>query len=706
MTELEKLCKAKIPCPETGITVKHTACDICAPSHHCGIDAYEKDGRVIKVEGTKTHPHNHGLLCTKGAANRDYIYREDRLKTPMRRVGEKGEGRFEPITWEEAFTEIAGRLDKIRKEDGPDSVAIYSGYTKWYRPMLKRFAYSFGTINYATESSVCMDATVMANVTTVGGFPVPDMAHAGVVIGGGLGPHYSNQINTVGLLAFKERGGKLLIIDPRVTKAAEMADVHLQLKPGTDGALALGIAKVIIDNDWYDHDYVENHTYGFEEYAAECAKFDLETVEKITGVPGDKVVAAAELICKNGPACLHQSESPLTQHRNGFQNFRAMVCLLGLTGNYDKPGANIPSPPFSYNYQGGGFPTHEADYMNGTRPESKNPRIGASRFPVWNMIQDEFQAMDLSRQILEGKPYPIKALLGFGMNLLMFPGTEKMRQALKAIDFFVAIDLFDTPACKYADIVLPACSSFERGELRVYPSGHAYFTNPVIDPLYDSKSDTDIITELARRLCPQDTLLCQGYEAAIDYILKDLSISVASLKAADAPVAVPEAQPLVVGATYKNGLPTPSGKFEFVSNMLKMCGVNPVPNYPEELYHPEGERGYILSTGVRMAHTLHSRLHKVPVLRSLRPEPMADISLEDARRLGLVRGDLVRLTTDGGSLKIKVNPTSTVLKGTIHLYHGYEEVSANDLLTEDCLDPCTGFPTYKSVACDMEKCPE
>ena len=104
MTELEKLCKAKIPCPETGITVKHTACDICAPSHHCGIDAYVKDGRVIKVEGTKTHPHNHGLLCTKGAANRDYIYREDRLKTPMRRVGEKGEGRFEPITWEEALT--------------------------------------------------------------------------------------------------------------------------------------------------------------------------------------------------------------------------------------------------------------------------------------------------------------------------------------------------------------------------------------------------------------------------------------------------------------------------------------------------------------------------------------------------------------------------------------------------------------------------
>ena len=179
-----------------------------------------------------------------------------------------------------------------------------------------------------------------------------------------------------------------------------------------------------------------------------------------------------------------------------------------------------------------------------------------------------------------------------------------------------------------------------------------------------------------------------------------------SLKAADAPVAVPEAQPPVIGETYEKGLPTPSGKFEFVSNILKACGVNPVPNYPEELYKPEGGRGYLLSTGVRMAHTLHSRLHKVPVLRSLRPEPMADISPEDARSLGLTRGDLVRLTTDGGCLKIQVNPTSSVRKGVIHLYHGYEEVSANELLPADWLDPCTGFPSYKSIGCDMEPCAE
>lgn len=703
MTELEKLLKAKIPCPETGITVKHTLCDICTPENHCGIDAYVLDGKVIKVEGTKEHPHNHGLLCTKGAASRDYIYRADRLKTPMRRVGKRGEGRFEQITWEEAYSEIADRLSTIRQRDGADAVAIFSGYTKWYRGLLKRFAYSFGTINYGTESSVCFDATMMAWLATTGSFAVPDMDHAATYIGWGYGPHYSGHLAVSKMQAFQARGGKLLIVDPKVTPATKMADLHLQLKPGTDGALALGIARVIFERGWQDQAYLDQYTVGQEAYRRECEKFDLDTVERITGVPGDQVVAAAELIARGGPACMHQSASPVTQHRNGYQNYRAIIALLAVTGNYDKPGGNLPIV-HSYNYQAAGFQTREREYTCATRPQSIHAPIGAGRFPVWDLFQDEFQAVDLSRQILEGTPYPIKALLGFGMNLLMFPDTEKMRRALEQLEFFVAVDLFDTPCTHYADIVLPACTSFERGELRVYPSGHAFYSKPVIDPLYNSKSDADIITELARRLAPQDTLLCQGYEAAVDDILRDLSVSVASLKASELPVPVPEAAPPKVGLTRTQGFPTPSGKFELESTLLHQAGAPAVPSYPEALYAPSGQRQFILSTGVRLPNALHSRLHKVPMLRSLRPEPMADISLEDAERLGLNRGDLVHLTTDGGSLQVKVNPTSAVLKGTIHLFHGYEQANANALIPADWLDPCTGFPAYKSIGCDMEPC--
>lgn len=703
MTELEKLRRAKIPCPETGITVKHTLCDICTPENHCGVDAYVLDGKVIKVEGTKEHPHNHGLLCTKGAANREYIYRADRLKTPMRRVGRRGEGRFEPITWEEAYDEITARLTKIKESDGPDAVAVFSGYTKWYRGLLKRFAYSFGTINYGTESSVCFDATMMAWLATTGSFAVPDMAHAATYIGWGYGPHYSSHLAVGEMQEFKARGGKLLIVDPKITPAVKMADLHLQLKPGTDGALALGIARVIFENGWQDQDYLDRFTVGQEAYRRECDKFDLGTVEQITGVPRDKVIAAAEMIAKGGPACMHQSASPITQHRNGYQNYRAILALLAVTGNYDRPGGNLPIV-HSYNYQAAGFQTREREYTGATRPQSIHAPIGAGRFPAWDLFQDEFQAVELSQQILEEKPYPIKALLGFGMNLLMFPDTAKLCRALEKLDFFLDVDLFSTPCTRYADIVLPACTSFERGEMRVYPSGHAFFTKPVIDPLYDSRSDTDIITDLARRLAPQDELLCRGYEAAVDYMFQDLSVSVDSLKASEFPVLVPEAAPPQVGLTLANGFPTPSGKFELESSLLAQKGAPAVPSYPEELYHPQGNRKYILSTGVRLPNTLHSRLHNVPVLRSLRPEPMADISMEDAARLGLSRGDSVRLTTDGGSLCVKVNPTSAVLEGTIHLFHGYEEANANALIPADWLDPCTGFPAYKSIGCDMEPC--
>ena len=153
MDKLEELIRAKIPCPETGIEVKHTVCAICSPAYNCGIDAYVKDGKLLKVEGMDEHPRSRGCLCTKGLSNRGYVYREDRILTPLRRVGKRGEGRFQPITWDEAYGEIAQKLLAIREKDGADAVAFFGGYNKWYRPWLRRFAHSFGTFNYGTESS-------------------------------------------------------------------------------------------------------------------------------------------------------------------------------------------------------------------------------------------------------------------------------------------------------------------------------------------------------------------------------------------------------------------------------------------------------------------------------------------------------------------------------------------------------------------------
>ena len=288
MTELEMKLKAKIPGEDTGIEIRHSLCAICSPSHHCGLDCYVKDGEIIRVEGTPGHPYSHGKLCTKGSAQRNYIYREDRIKTPLRRVGERGEGKFEPISWEEAYEIIARRLNQVKETYSPHSVAFYSGYSKWYRPIYHRFAYVFGSVNFGTDDSVCAVAKKIADKVTAGCEGAPDMAHANTFLGWNYDGYYSHHLSVEGVRKLKERGGKVIIIDIRDTPAAKnLADLFLQINPGTDGALALGMAKLIIDNGWADMEYVEQYTYGFEQYKELAEEYTLEKVSEITGLaPG------------------------------------------------------------------------------------------------------------------------------------------------------------------------------------------------------------------------------------------------------------------------------------------------------------------------------------------------------------------------------------------------------------------------------------
>ena len=440
----KELEKAKIACDETGIQVKRTLCDICCPGMHCGVDAYVKDGRIIKLEGTKEHPRNRGKLCTKGSAGRQYLYREDRIKTPLRRVGERGEGRFEPVSWDEAYKIIADNLLKTKKEYGADSVAFFSGYTKWYRQYLHRFAYSFGSINYGTECSTCFKASEMAWEATVGLNSDPDMENSNVILGFALNAFHSNHLMSERLLKLKDQGKKFIIIDPRKTPATQkLADIHLQLQPGTDGALALGMANLIIQNNWHDKEYIEKYTYGFEQYAEYVKQFDLERTARITGLKPEDIYAATKLYATSGPASITEKSCSLTHHINGFQNYRAMICLNGLTGNFDRPGGQIPEKSTFYDMPAG-YHMYEHEYYLDVMPPRRSDAIGCRKYPLWSKFMPEFQAMDLSRQILEGTPYPIKALYGAGMNAKMFPDTQKMYRALKSLDFFVDTDLFLT----------------------------------------------------------------------------------------------------------------------------------------------------------------------------------------------------------------------------------------------------------------------
>lgn len=700
---IEERLKAKLPGEDTGITIKNSFCDVCAPGPHCGVSCYVKDGKIIKVEGMDDHPTNHGLLCPKGSANRQYVYRKDRVLTPLRRVGERGEGKFEPISWDEAYDIICEKLNATKAKYGASAVAFYSGYNKWYRPFLQRLSYSFGSVNYGTESSSCFTSTIISwRINTGTSFADPDLKNAGIFLGWCYNGYYGQYLMAKGVEANRKRGMKVIIVDPRITPAVEkQCDLHLRIRPGTDSALALGLARELIVNDWVDHDYIRENVYGYDQYKAYVMDFTPERVEELTDVPAHQLRLAAKMIHENTPLALNQSGAALVHHTNGMQTHRAVMALSALMGSYDRPGGMVPAP-LTYAHSMAGFSTMDHEFPYEKYPEGEPRPVGAVRFPVWDEIVGEMQGNDLARQIHEGTPYPIKMVWAHGMNYRMFNGDEELKQALKELDFFVDIDLFLTDTAKLADIVLPCCSSFERSEFKVFGGNHAQWTEPVIEPLGQSRPDDEIIVELANRLNLDDDLLRSGSEACVRHMLRNTKIDVDALKAH---THAPQKQNEPVIPVGQHGFQTPTGKFELWSTILeKHPGFDPLPTWKDSADDADPEKfPFRLVTGARLPNTLHSRLHDVPWLRSLRPEPTADINDEDAKAMGIRRGDHIRIATTAGSIVTAVNPTYMVKPGTVHMYHGYREADTNSIIPAGHNDPYSGFPGYRSVRCCITK---
>jgi len=256
-------------------------------------------------------------------------------------------------------------------------------------------------------------------------------------------------------------------------------------------------------------DFVTIHAHGFEEFSSYVETFSPEKGETLTGVPAETIRSAARLFAATKPASLLPSASAVVHHTNGVQNYRAVFCLIALTGNYDVRGGNLVQPP-SYLYIPAGIPMRWKEFCLPKKWESMPPRVGQDRFPVWTKIVDEAQAMQLPAQIRTGKPYPLKSLMAFGLNHRMWPDPAGMLRSIKKLDFIAIADVFMTDSCKWADIVLPACTSVERSELRCYPERFICFTTPAIDPLYQSRPDADIVYDLAKRLRRKDPLLKAG----------------------------------------------------------------------------------------------------------------------------------------------------------------------------------------------------
>jgi anaerobic selenocysteine-containing dehydrogenase len=331
--------------------------------------------------------------------------------------------------------------------------------------------------------------------------------------------------------------------------------------------------------------------------------------------------------------------------------------------------------------------------------------------------------MDLPRQIRTGDPYPLRAMVAFGLNHRMFPGSDRFLESLQELDFICDVDLFATDSSRWADIVLPACSSVERSELRAYPEKWITLTEPAIAPLGESRSDTDVVFDLAQRLGLDDPLLnpepdggadpATVFPQVLDWILEPSGMTMDEIGSHPGGMPVRDPLPAPDLRYLERGFPTPSGKMEFASSILERLGpgigVDALPTWTppgrgaEAQDEPERDHPFILNAGSRLPMFIHSRTYRLPWTRSLRPHPAADINPADARALGIVQGDRIELSTPAGSIRVLANLTEMVRPGDVHMYHSHPVADVNLLLDPDALDPVSGFPGYRSARCRVDK---
>jgi anaerobic selenocysteine-containing dehydrogenase len=425
-------------------------------------------------------------------------------------------------------------------------------------------------------------------------------------------------------------------------------------------------------------------------------------------VEAELIIKAARLYATTKPASLLTGASPTVHHTNGVQNHRAITLLVGLTGNFDREGGNYILTP-NYLYVPNGLSFRETEFSQ-SRPYSEMaPRIGADIYPIWCKFVSEAQSMHIPFQIRTKHPYPIKAIVAFGLNYRMWPGSDFMEEALKMLEFFVDVDIFMTDSAKLADLILPASTSFERSELKTYPESFVIWTTPVIKPIGESRSDVDIITELAKRIAPEDSLLTKGYEECANWIMEPSGLTVEELKRHPSGF-FPESIKMPPYKKYeKTGFPTPSGKMEFTSTVLKEAGFDPLPEYKEPklspISSPEIYKDFplVLTTGSRLPNFIHSQTFRLAWTKGLSPDPLIDINPSDAEKRGINSGDWVILSTPRGSTSVKANVSEKVPLGVVNIYHGYPEVDINKLIEPDYLDPISGFPGFKSLLCEVKK---
>lgn len=674
-----------------GVTIVKGACPHDCPDT-CALDVHVRDGIALKVTGSAGHGPTAGVLCTKVARYTERTYHPDRLLHPLRRIGKKGEGRFEKITWDEAITTIAKRLGAIAAQD-PEQILPYSyagtmGLVQG-ESMSQRFFHRLGAS--LLDRTICASAGTAGHKVTLGsriGIDVEVADQAKLIIFWGCNAITSSVHFWARAQQAKRLGAKLIAIDPYRSLTAEKCHTHIALLPGTDGALALGLMHVLIRDDLIDHDYVSRHTLGFDELRERANLFDPGRVASICGIGAAEVESLAHLYATTRPALIRANYG-LQRVRGGGMAMRNIACLPALVGAFrDAAGGILLST--SGNFKLDDQALSRPDLLAGRTPRTIN--------------------MSTIGRALEDTAAPIRSLIVYNSNpVAVAPDSARVAAGFAREDLYtVVLEHFRTDTADYADIVLPATTQLEHLDV-IKPYGHYYMVanNPAIRPLGEAKPNTEIFRLLAKAMGFSDPCFDDTDETIAKCAIADDwdfdAVRAQGWKRFGAATGV--------ARFADGGFDTPSGKVEFLSSTAKSLGIDALPDYIAPLEDTRSElasRFPLAMISPPARHFLNSSFVNVASLRASEGEPWLDLHPDDAAARGIVEGSYVKVFNDRGSLELRARVSDRARRGVVVAMSVWwkqltrDGKNANELTSGDTLTDLGRAPVFYDCLVQVE----
>lgn len=668
-----------------------TFCRMCG--EQCCIDVYlGLTGSIEKIYANPQHPWNQGIICSKGYKILDMVFSPNRITTPMKKYNNV----WKEISLEDALAEIAEKALIIQGQYGARSIGIWKGEALGFgqqEEYARRFCHAIGSPNYFSCDSQCFASRYIGYSLVLGSLTVPDFINSNFIVVWGSNPLVSHPPMGQRILAAQKKGAKIIVIDPRRNTTALHADMYLQIKPGTDGALAWGIIQQIIKNQWYDREFVAQYSVGFEEIARYANQFTVDYVEKETGVCGESMIDLTREFAKSAPRSLNYVGNGLEHHENGVNHARSIACISALCGCIDRKGGELLVKRMA-------LPDLT---LYDQKPLQDLEPIGAEHYPVLYNFRKECHSMSGIDTMLTGKPYPLKALLLTGGNpALTNPNSNKVQKALKCLDLLVVRDLFMSETAQLAHYFLPAASFLERSEIVFHGALQRVGLRRKMLSIPNCQTDYEFWACLSKRLGCGDFFPWENDEHVTQWLLSNAKISYNKLQ--ESPEGVNFAD--IEYEKYRTGpFSTPSGKVELTSKYLANYGYPELPVYlsPRYLKEPNAAYPFVLISGARNPAYCHSRTKYLQKVKFLAP-PLEMNSL-DGISLKLKNGDTVRVVSPVGNIMVKVVLVDSkyLQRGVIQITHGWHEANVNILTFDSVNDPISGFPVLKTVPVSIEK---